>query len=453
MKMKKLMALLLAGALSISLAACGGTESDGDNADEPSGGDTTETDGDTEGESDDGAEEKKLSGSIVYWSMWQETEPSADALKVAIEAFEEAYPDVEVTVEWQGRGVRDLVTAAIGSGEQVDIFDSDPTTFYQGSPDILMDLTDFYESPSLDDASITVKDSILSSLITWDAGLSKDYSDGKNYSLPYNPFCIDFFYNTDHFADAGIEAVPTTWEELDAVCAKLKEAGYEPIVTDDAYAGMMFSYYLEKRVGEETIKEMTAADNWENEGVLDALKAMEDFASKGYFAESIKTNKYPAGQQQFARQEASMYFNASFMASENAETAGENFPYGHFAFPTVPNGSGTLAENSIGGQSFMVNANTENKEAVYELLRYIVSEAGQQAFLDNGLTTNLVGMEWPAELAEQLPIVDSTTKIINWGASCGGEVYSSTVGAEVVSVMLGEKSAEDAYSAIVAASK
>lgn len=393
-----------------------------------------------------------LEGSVVYWSMWQETEPQAEILQAAIDEFMEANPDVEVEVEWQGRGVRDLVSAAVAAGEQVDIFDSDPTTFYQADPSIMMDLTDFYESTALD-GTTKVADSILGGLVDWDKGLSTDYSDGNNHSVPYNPYCIDFYYNTEHFAAAGIEKLPETWEELDAACAALKEAGYEPIVTDDAYATMMFSYYLEKVVGEPAIKEMSANNNFENEGVLKALKAMEDFAAKGYFAESVKTNKYPAGQQQFARQEASMYFNASFMAAENAETAGEDFPYGHFAFPAVPDGIGTITENSIGGQAFVVNANTENKDAAYELLRYFVGENCQNDFLGHGLTPNLETLEWPAALDAQKPIVAAVTRNINWGASVYGEVAQSVLTEHVVKVMLGEESADDAYAAIVEASK
>ena len=34
---------------------------------------------------------------------------------------------------------------------------------------------------------------------------------------------------------AGIEAVPTTWEEFDAACKKLKDAGITPITGDTTY--------------------------------------------------------------------------------------------------------------------------------------------------------------------------------------------------------------------------
>ena len=51
------------------------------------------------------------------------------------------------------------------------------------------------------------------------------YEDGTLHSIPYQPSIFGFFYNKTLFDKAGIKEVPTTWDELDAVCAKLKDAG------------------------------------------------------------------------------------------------------------------------------------------------------------------------------------------------------------------------------------
>lgn len=441
MKLKKALALLTTAVLALSLAACNTTPAS-----------TSSSKPDAPNSTSPSATAGKLSGTVVYWSMWQETEPQADILKAAVERFKTANPDVTVEVEWSGRDVKNLVSAAVQVGEQVDMFDSDPLAFYQTDSDIMLDLTDFYASMSLD-GKTKISDAVLGGLVDFDKGLSQSYADGTNRSVPYNPYCIDFFYNTEHFKEAGIDKVPETWEEFDAVCDKLKKAGFQPIVTDDAYFSMMFNYYVARHIGEDAIKEMVKTKNFENAGLEVAFKAMEDFGKKGYFAQSCKTNKYPAGQQQFARQEASMYFNASFMAAENAETAGDNFPYGHFAYPTVPGGSGKITENSIGGQGFVVNASTESKEATYELLRHFISDETQKDFLNRGLTPNLNSLEWPAALSEQKPIVASISKNINWGASFGGEFVDAAVSPLIRQVMLGEQSAADAYKAVLDAAK
>ncbi len=51
-------------------------------------------------------------------------------------------------------------------------------------------------------------------------------SDGKMIGMPFNSSTPLLYYNKDAFAKAGIENPPTTWEELEEIAPKLKEAGY-----------------------------------------------------------------------------------------------------------------------------------------------------------------------------------------------------------------------------------
>ena len=441
--MKKVLAAILASVMAISMAACASgpaqtTSSKGSEASSQGG---------------QGGEEKNLSGTVVYWSMWQETEPQADILKNAIAEFETANSGVKVEVEWQGRGVRDLVAPAIASGQQVDLFDSDPLVFYRSDPSILLDLSDFYTSEGQNGKPES--ENLLKGLVDWDKSMSAEYADGGYHSVPYAPYTMSWYYNTEMFKDAGITELPETWEELDAVCAKLKEAGYEPIVVDDAYYNMVFCMYLAREMGPQAVKDMVAegGDAFNNPAILNTLKAIEDFAKKGYFAKSCKTNKYPAGQQQFARKEAAMYYNASFMASENAETAGDNFPYGHFPFTTVPGGKGLITENTVGGQAFCVSAKTENKDAVYELLHYFVGNKCQTEFNAKGLVPCTNDVAWPAAVAQQKEIVNSLTANVDWAAGWGGDFCEGVGNPEIIKVMFGETTAQQAFDKIVEEAK
>ena len=51
-------------------------------------------------------------------------------------------------------------------------------------------------------------------------------SDGKMIGMPFNSSTPLLYYNKDAFAKAGIANPPTTWEEVEAIAPKLKEAGY-----------------------------------------------------------------------------------------------------------------------------------------------------------------------------------------------------------------------------------
>ncbi len=52
--------------------------------------------------------------------------------------------------------------------------------------------------------------------------------DGKNYGMPFDLGLVGFWYNTQTFEDAGITALPTTWDEFLATVQTLKDAGRHP---------------------------------------------------------------------------------------------------------------------------------------------------------------------------------------------------------------------------------
>ena len=81
---KKVMALVLTSAMAVSLAACGG------------GGQTTETaaapagDATTAAPAADGGQQEAAAPSgdgLVYWSMWEATEPQGQAIQAAVDQF------------------------------------------------------------------------------------------------------------------------------------------------------------------------------------------------------------------------------------------------------------------------------------------------------------------------------------------------------------------------------
>lgn len=62
--------------------------------------------------------------------------------------------------------------------------------------------------------------------------------DGELTSIPFEKAGVLFYYNKELFAQAGIDAFPSTWDELLAVCEQLKNAGITPIslmTSDDAW--------------------------------------------------------------------------------------------------------------------------------------------------------------------------------------------------------------------------
>ena len=244
--------------------------------------------------------------------MYNEGEPEAMAIQKAADMFMEDYPDCEVEIQWIGRSNQDITGPALEGGEQLDILDN---FSYDKSTDRYLDITDMMNEPALGQEDMTVAESILPVLNLANAqgqekaGLETD----KYYGVQMFPWVVGFFYNKDLFQQAGITETPETWTEFMEACQKLKDAGINAVTCDDAYMTLIPNNYLARLVGSDTIAAMSASASdpaWQSEEVKQAFAAME--ALSPFMSPQTATNKYPAGQQEFALGEAAMYLNASW---------------------------------------------------------------------------------------------------------------------------------------------
>src|SRR5690554_6124407 len=62
---------------------------------------------------------------LVYWSMWNETEGQALVIQEWIDSFEAANPNVNIEAVWNGRQNQTLVRTALSGGTQIDFVDQD----------------------------------------------------------------------------------------------------------------------------------------------------------------------------------------------------------------------------------------------------------------------------------------------------------------------------------------
>lgn len=431
--MKKALAILMALCLSLTLlAGCGASASSSTSA----------------SQSASTATGKQLSGKVVYWAMWNETEPQAESLKKAIEMFEADYPDCTVEVQWLGRTNASLVGPALDGGEQIDLLDN---FSYAQNPEMFLDITDMMNEPAIGQENMTVADSLLPVLNVANqqgqasAGLATD----KFYGVQMNPWVVGFFYNKDLFAKAGIEAVPATWDEFLAACKKLKDAGINPITCDDAYMTLIPNNYISRLVGPEKIAAMSASaadETWSSDAVKEAFKAMETLSD--FMSPNTATNKYPAGQQEFAMGEAAMYLNASWMPSEVSETAGEDFPWGVFSFPVVEGGVEDSTYISVGGIPMAVAAKSKNPEAATEFLKYVVSKEAQDLLSENGAAPCTIGSAWPGPLADCGAIAEQAQHVAGLAKDLSGEFVGAVFTLEMNKVLTKQETADKALATL-----
>lgn len=347
MKNRKWMALALAAAMVGSLTACGGGSGTADTTAAAAAADTTAAPAaDTTAAADAQAPAGDGTG-LVYWSMWESTEPQGQVIKEAVDKFS-ADTGVAVDVQFKGRtGIREGLQPALDAGTNIDLFDEDIDRVNTTWGAYLMDLEELAKASDYD---ATANASLMEAC--------REVGGGTLKSIPYQPNVFAFFYNKAIFEEAGVAAVPTTWAELDAACQKIKDAGYTPITCDDAYILCLFGYHMSRLNGYDKTSDIVKNNKWDDPSVMETAKAYADFAQKGYFSENIASNVFPAGQnQELALGTAAMYLNGSWLPNEVKNMAGDDFQWGCFSYPAVEGGKdGTEAAN-YGGQVLAIKEN------------------------------------------------------------------------------------------------
>lgn len=391
---------------------------------------------------------------LVYWSMWEATEPQGQAIQAAVDAYTEE-TGVEVDLQFKGRtGIREGLQPALDAGTEIDLFDEDIDRVNSAWGKYLMDLEDLAKESGYEE--------------TANAGLMaacREAAGGTLKSIPYQPNVFAFFYNVDLFEQAGIEAVPTTWDEFLDVCQKLKDAGITPLTMDDAYATCVIGYHLGRYVGEDGVRQIVTEGLWDDPAVLQMAKDIEELASKGYFSENVGTNVWPNGQNvELAGGTVAMYLNGSWLPNEVKATAGPDFKWGCFAYPALneceTNIEGAAAtgteSNNFGAQVFAINKDSEMAEEAFALIEKITKGEYDQklAEVSIGIPADTTNTEWPELVSCAKPVMEGSTARFTWAVGVeSNENMTPVIKENFIKLMAGTISADKFVKAMQDASK
>lgn len=383
---------------------------------------------------------------IVYWSMWESTEPQGQAIQEAVDAYMEE-TGVKVDLQFKGRtGNREALQPALDGGTQIDMFDEDIDRVNGMYADYLMDLEELAKG---NDYEATANAALMAAC--------REAGGGTLKTIPYQPNIFAFFYNKALFEQAGIEKEPTTWAEFLDVCQKLKDAGITPMTMDDAYATCVIGYHLARLVGEERVVEIVNNGEWDDPAVLQMAKDIEDLATKGYFSEMVGSNVWPAGQNsELAVGTAAMYLNGSWLPNEVKAMTGPDFQWGCFAYPAVENGVNGPETNNFGAQVFAINKDSKMSKEAFDLITYITKGEYDKklADLSVGIPADTANAEWPEMVACAKPAMDASTARFTW--ACGVETnvdMTPVIKENFIKLMAGSMTADDFVAAMQEASK
>lgn len=391
---------------------------------------------------------------LVYWSMWNETEAQAMVIKEAVKDFEKSNPGVNVKIQWNGREIRKTLQPALDAGTTVDIWDEDLERIVTNWQKYAQPLDNYYSKSYPSTNGKQFKDATMGSL----QGLLKDLStDGAIYAVPYQPMVVLSFYNKDHFKKAGISSAPTNWAELLDACKKLEAAGYTPVTIDDAYIDLPLGMHLNRAFGNHMDVEALVKDRsgklWDDPKVLQVAKDFEALAP--YMSPQVATNKWPAGQQEVATDQVSIYItNGTWLPNEVMGTAGEEFNWGQFAYPGVTNGVSTTG-GIYGAQGFQISKDCENPEVAFALLAHLTTGKWDREMSAKTYGAPMdISMPWPVQIADCKVVFDSLDTHIPWSGGLAADTDAfPVVKAEYTKLLAGKVSADEFISNIKAVLK
>lgn len=352
---------------------------------------------------------------LTYWACWNETETQAEALKRTFERFE-ADTGYTVEVQWLGRDIAKISGAAIEAGEKIDVYDHDAAAL---APENAMDVDELAEKWGL-------KEDILPAYAAWQSEVSP-VGDGHWYAVPYQPFVSGIYYNKAIFREAGVEAVPTTWDEFLDACAKIKAAGYDPMTVDDAYVSLLYMQQLGLCMGNEDACALgtSTGEEWNNEIVKDVMTKWQEFAELGYFSSTVGGNQYPAAQNgELALGTTAMYYNASWLPNEVAPVTGEDFEWGIMYMPAMNDNEYRIPQ--VGCCELAINPKSEDPDGAMLLIKYMTDAETCKDLADVAMSLPLVaGVESPGALGDldgMMAEAKGAFRYMVWSATASSEV-------------------------------
>lgn len=361
MKIKKVMALTLAGVLSLStLTACGSkTDSAG----------------------------KELSDeevTIRLLTRMAGTSTQVGIYNDIINEFKSKHPEVTIIDDSQGdeSAFNNILTTDIASGTMANIFR------IQG----VANLSDY-----IDNGLLLNLQPYLDADKEWSGGFTEGSlsyyqvpGHEGTYAIPMESGLIGVYYNEMLFKKAGIEKFPETWEQLLDAIAKLKENGIIPIAmgAQSTYmAGHLHDQIFYKWMGTEAAKLLGNREmKWTDEGVVQTLQFEKDLIDAGAFDPSAAGITDNIALTQFQQGEAAMVitgpWNISTFTDKSATPVSDNVKVAKFPYfeekPEFKNQDMQILS------PYMVSGKLEGKELdlTIELLKMLTGKEAAKRFAE-----------------------------------------------------------------------
>lgn len=307
---------------------------------------------------------------VTTVTMLQYKPEAVKAFEKIEQLFNETHDDIQLKIESPNEAMTVLKTRLIR----------------EDYPDIVgiggdMNYSNFLDADLFEDISdIEIIDTINPAYLKTEKELELLPKEGV-YALPYAANAAGILYNKDMFEQNGWE-IPETWSEFLALCEEIKKSGTDPLYLGYKDTWTCLAPWNALAVGlapSDVCSSVNAGRTTfaaEYAEVADKIKVLLDYAEPNPNAYS-----YNDACTAFARGQSAMYPIGSY-AVPQILSVNPDMNIDSFTFPANENEQDNVLNSGI-DLHFSVMKGTKNKEAVYEVLRFLFDDETVQIYLDD----------------------------------------------------------------------
>lgn len=348
-KRKVVFSLLMAGALTLSISACG------QKAPEPVG--TAKSD--TQNATTTAQAKPNVKGKITIVTQTVE-------YKDLLQKFNKDYPDVELTWDQDANAPDTQKVRLSAGGERIDLLTPGKADYpVMAAAGQLLDLTDKsflsnYYPEAIDSAKVS----------------------GKVFGVPMTQQVYMVWYNKDIFKKYNLSE-PKDWDEFMKICDTLKANNVSPIVA----AGKNFPFFeaamtynsIVSKDNEWYRKVKTGDVKWTDSDSINSLKQFADLFANGYVLDGALSTDDVQAYQAFYQGKAAMLPNGAWSV-DKVKQATPTFALGAFPYPSAK-GTDNKVQATY-GSTFSVAASSENKDAAVAFIDWMSKPENAQVYSD-----------------------------------------------------------------------
>lgn len=317
-----------------------------------------------------GCDTSKTSDGKIEVELLQYKPEAVAAFEAIEERFNATHDDIHLTIQSPNEAVTVLKTRLIRE-DYPDIVGIGGDINYSNFLDanLFMDISDFEGIADVKPAYLDMEEEL--ELIP---------KDGV-YALPYVANCAGVLYNKDIFEENGW-TIPETWDEFTNLCDDIQSTGLYPLYFGFKDTWTCLAPWNALAVGlaaPDTCSQVNAGNTTFSAAyreVSEKMKTLLDYCEPNPYAYS-----YNDACTAFARGESAMYVIGSY-AVPQIQSVNPDINIDSFTFPANDNEADNVLNSGVDLQ-FCVMKETKNKEAVYEVLRFLYEDETIQIYLDS----------------------------------------------------------------------